>query len=189
MCSFSLRHTEQIEPVSSLLGMCEFGMFTISILSSPVSHADCLYQTTWHLKVTISGIYLVLNSHQVSNLETLKKTDTLKCNGYHKSLLIIFSNDRLSCGEWIWRSNHIATARLQFLRVNDCSLTSRSASLKRHSKPRTETWHPFYSHTHVNTGRWPNSVLMLGQRRRRWANIKAELGQRFLFAGGKYQID
>ena len=81
----------------------------------------------------------------------------------------------------------IATARLQFLRMNDCSLTSRSASLKRHSKPRTETWHPFYSH--VNTGRWPNSVLMVGQRRRRWANIKTELGQRLLFVGGKYQID
>ena len=35
----------------------------------------------------------------------------------------------------------------------------------------------------VNTRRLPNAGLMLGQRRRRWANIKAALGERLVFAG------
>ena len=35
----------------------------------------------------------------------------------------------------------------------------------------------------TNTRRWPNGGLMLGQRRRRWANISPTLGQRFVFAG------
>ena len=32
-----------------------------------------------------------------------------------------------------------------------------------------------------NTGRWINVGLMLGQRRRRWANIKTILAQRLVF--------
>ena len=35
----------------------------------------------------------------------------------------------------------------------------------------------------ANTRRWVNAVLMLGRRRRRRANIKASLGQRFVLAG------
>ena len=35
----------------------------------------------------------------------------------------------------------------------------------------------------ANTVRWNNDVLMLGQRRRRWANIKTLLFQRVVFAG------
>ena len=35
----------------------------------------------------------------------------------------------------------------------------------------------------VNTPRWNNDVSMLGQRRRRWANIKTLLFQRVVFAG------
>ena len=35
----------------------------------------------------------------------------------------------------------------------------------------------------VNTTRWNNDVSMLGQRRRRWANIKTLLFQRVVFAG------
>ena len=35
----------------------------------------------------------------------------------------------------------------------------------------------------VNTRRWNNAVLMLGQRRRRWANIKTALFHRLVFAG------
>ena len=35
----------------------------------------------------------------------------------------------------------------------------------------------------ANTLRWNNDVLMLGQRRRRWANIKTSLFQRVVFAG------
>ena len=30
----------------------------------------------------------------------------------------------------------------------------------------------------ANMRRWPKAVLMLGQRRRRWTNIKTALGQR-----------
>ena len=33
------------------------------------------------------------------------------------------------------------------------------------------------------TRRWPNVGLLLGQRRRRWANSKPTLGQRLMFAG------
>ena len=35
----------------------------------------------------------------------------------------------------------------------------------------------------VNSGRWPNIVLMLARSRRRWANIKTELGQRLCLLG------
>ena len=35
----------------------------------------------------------------------------------------------------------------------------------------------------ANTTRWSNDVLMLGQRRRRWTNIKTSLLQRVVFAG------
>ena len=35
----------------------------------------------------------------------------------------------------------------------------------------------------ANTTRWNTDVLMLGQRRRRWANIKTALFQRVVFAG------
>ena len=35
----------------------------------------------------------------------------------------------------------------------------------------------------ANTVRWPNVILMLGQRRRRWPNIEITFGQRTLFAG------
>ena len=35
----------------------------------------------------------------------------------------------------------------------------------------------------ANTRRWPNDGLMLGQRQRRWANIKPTLLQRLVFAG------
>ena len=35
----------------------------------------------------------------------------------------------------------------------------------------------------ANTSRWPNVGLMLGQRRRRWANIKPTLGQHLVFEG------
>ena len=35
----------------------------------------------------------------------------------------------------------------------------------------------------ANTTRWNNDVLMLGQRRRRWPNIKTALFQRCVFAG------
>ena len=34
-----------------------------------------------------------------------------------------------------------------------------------------------------NTMGWPNVVLMLDKRRRRWSNIKTTLGQRLVFAG------
>ena len=37
-------------------------------------------------------------------------------------------------------------------------------------------------HTPANTRRWTNAVLMLGQRRRRWANINTTLGHRLVFA-------
>ena len=48
-----------------------------------------------------------------------------------------------------------------------CLLLSRSSSLI----------HP------ANTRRWPSVGLMLGQRRRQWANISPTLDQRLLFAG------
>ena len=35
----------------------------------------------------------------------------------------------------------------------------------------------------ANTTRWNNDVLMLGQRRRRWASVKTSLFQRVVFAG------
>ena len=35
----------------------------------------------------------------------------------------------------------------------------------------------------TNTRRWPKVGLLLGQRRRRWANIPPTLGQRLMFAG------
>ena len=35
----------------------------------------------------------------------------------------------------------------------------------------------------VNTISWPDAGLMLGQRQRRWANIKRALGQHLVFAG------
>ena len=35
----------------------------------------------------------------------------------------------------------------------------------------------------ANTTRWSNDVLMLGQRRRRWANIKTSFFQRVVFTG------
>ena len=35
----------------------------------------------------------------------------------------------------------------------------------------------------ANTRRWGNVGFMLGQRRRRWANIKPTLAQRLVFAG------
>ena len=35
----------------------------------------------------------------------------------------------------------------------------------------------------ADSSRWPNAGLMLGQRRRRWHNIKPALGQRLLFTG------
>ena len=38
-------------------------------------------------------------------------------------------------------------------------------------------------HFPANTRRWLNVVLMLGQRRRQWANIKPTLRQRLVFAG------
>ena len=34
-----------------------------------------------------------------------------------------------------------------------------------------------------NTGRWVDAGLLLGQRRRWWANIKPALSQCFVFAG------
>ena len=37
----------------------------------------------------------------------------------------------------------------------------------------------------ANTRRWPNADLMLGQRRRRWTNIKSALGHRLVFAWGE----
>ena len=40
-----------------------------------------------------------------------------------------------------------------------------------------------YVHIPANTKRWPYVGLMLGQRRRRWANIKPTLGQPLVFAG------
>ena len=33
--------------------------------------------------------------------------------------------------------------------------------------------------------RWPNVGLLLGQRRRRWANSKPTLGQRLMFPGDR----
>ena len=35
----------------------------------------------------------------------------------------------------------------------------------------------------ANTRHWPNVILMLGRRRRRWANIKTTLGKWLVFAG------
>ena len=37
----------------------------------------------------------------------------------------------------------------------------------------------------VNTRSWPNVVLMLGQRRRRWANIETTFGQLLVFFRGR----
>ena len=42
---------------------------------------------------------------------------------------------------------------------------------------------PGYETHPANTTRWNNDVLMLGQRRRRWANIKTSLFKRVVFAG------
>ena len=39
------------------------------------------------------------------------------------------------------------------------------------------------SHIPANTTRWNDDVLMLGQRRRRWANNKTSLFQRVVFTG------
>ena len=42
----------------------------------------------------------------------------------------------------------------------------------------------------TNMRRWPNVGLLLGQRRRRWANSKTKLDQRLMFAGGRlYKCD
>ena len=38
------------------------------------------------------------------------------------------------------------------------------------------------------TGRWSRVGLMLGQRRRRWANIKPAQGQRFVFSWKEKQL-
>ena len=38
----------------------------------------------------------------------------------------------------------------------------------------------------VNTRRLPNVGFMLGQRRRRWTNLKLTLGQRVMFAGKQH---
>ena len=35
----------------------------------------------------------------------------------------------------------------------------------------------------ANTRRWPSVGIMLGQRRRRWANFNSTLGKRLVFAG------
>ena len=41
----------------------------------------------------------------------------------------------------------------------------------------------YWEDPQANTRRWRNVVLMLGQRRRRCANINTTLRQRFVFAG------
>ena len=46
----------------------------------------------------------------------------------------------------------------------------------------------FIEHSQANTRRSPNSVLMLGRRRRRRANIKTTLGKRLVFAGRRWII-
>ena len=42
------------------------------------------------------------------------------------------------------------------------------------------------SHYQVNMRRWPNVGLLLGHRRRRWANSEPTVGQRLMFTGYKF---
>ena len=67
-------------------------------------------------------------------------------------------------------------------------LSTRHYTISNHDVVKTALLRPdaspiFVGLTPANTGHSPNAVSMLGQRRRRWANIETALGECPVFAG------